>query len=179
MNKLLDEHFWQEATLAEVEAEIARGADVNATDDRGNTPLHHALQTGVVKFFQNVLLDEGSGGNAQSEGIFGNNSPLYLLIMFGKTKRIVRKTRSMIKALENAGADIKAQNENGDIPKIHAARVFINEATKDSPDADTKNKMLLAIRELLPDLMKGSRSLKDGDTILELVVAFLEEHFGL
>jgi ankyrin repeat protein len=74
-----------------VEKLLAHGADVNAPDDDGDTPLHGAAQTGNVEIIRQ-LLDKGANPNAKNEqggtplmwaAVFGNDAAVRLLLSRG------------------------------------------------------------------------------------------------
>lgn len=71
-----------------VELLIARGADVNATDDAGWTPLHLAVANGRLETAQR-LLEAGADPNARISNVKGrswaNLTPLDLLHVWERT----------------------------------------------------------------------------------------------
>ena len=79
-NKLLYPNFWQEASPKQVKEVIESGADIQATDDEGNTPLHLALQFCVTKQTLEPLLRHGGDTFAKNNG---GNTPIQLV---GKNK---------------------------------------------------------------------------------------------
>ena len=47
MKLLQNEGWWQEATQADLAQKIRAGANINARDENGATPLHHAAKRNV------------------------------------------------------------------------------------------------------------------------------------
>ena len=56
---LCDENWWERATTADVQAELAAGADVMERDEDGRTPLHYA-SFGTTPANIRALLDAGA-----------------------------------------------------------------------------------------------------------------------
>ena len=74
--QLLDNAFMQRATLADVKKLLAAGANVNARDEDGYSPLHRAVTHSNKPEVIYALLDAGANVNARTDGFFG---------IFGKT----------------------------------------------------------------------------------------------
>ena len=62
--KLCDGNCWQTATTADVQAELAAGADVMAREEDGTTPLHFAATSCTPANIQ-ALLDAGANAKAK------------------------------------------------------------------------------------------------------------------
>ena len=89
---------------------IDQGADVNAKDDTGNTPLHRAAANGnneAVKF----LVSRGADVNAKSSN---SGTPLHLAALLNSDVETVKFLVSM-------GADVNAAYADGTTP-FDAAR---------------------------------------------------------
>ena len=85
------------------------GAEINSTDNEGDTPLHEALQfhnTNAV----DTLIKLGADPNAKNNK---GDTPLHEAIR-------LEKKIDVIKTLLKSGADINAQNNRGDTP-LHLA----------------------------------------------------------
>ena len=96
---------------AEVEALLAKGADVNAKDKSGNTPLHVASENGK-KDIAELLLDKGADVNARGE--YGK-TPLHS--PSGNDKK------DIVELLLAKGADVNAKATDGRTP-LHWAASF-------------------------------------------------------
>jgi ankyrin repeat protein len=83
---------------------LVKGADVNAKDKDGSTPLHLADNEDVVK----LLLAKGADVNAKDKD---GRTPLHLA---------VAKDTDIVKLLLAKGADVNAKDKNGSTP-LHLA----------------------------------------------------------
>ncbi len=103
-----------------VERAMEAGADPNAQDDNGLTPLHSAILYEADIEFAQALLDAGADPTiADSNG----DTPLHLLALTG-SERWYSEGVDMVEALVNAGADVNARNDGGETPLHRAA--FVN-----------------------------------------------------
>ena len=68
----IGEDFWVDADLARVQRELACGANVNAKNDSGDTPLHWAGFNESAAVIE-ALLETGADVNAKSDD---GNTPL-------------------------------------------------------------------------------------------------------
>lgn len=92
-------------TPEEFNAAINAGADLNARDMWGETPLHYAAMNGYTASI-NTLLEAGADVNAK-EGFIGN-TPLHNAASCGHEE--------ICKSLIRAGADVTARNKYGETP---------------------------------------------------------------
>jgi ankyrin repeat protein len=99
----------RENNLPEISRLLSVGADVNAKDNDGNTPLHEACWKGHVQVFQ-ALLDHGADIEAKTRS--KSSTPLHWASLRGHL--------AFVKALLSRGADILADNDEGKLP-IHKA----------------------------------------------------------
>ena len=135
--------FFESATLAEVQACLAAGADVNARSaGLGGTPLHWAGFSSNDPAIIRALVSAGARVNAGDED---GNAPLFYAAQGG--------TPAVIRALVEAGGDVYARSENGWTPLHHA--VLYN----DSP---------AVIRALVSAGAEVNAGDEDGDTPLHL-----------
>jgi ankyrin repeat protein len=88
---------------------IAHGADVNAKDEVGLTPLHRAASNGR-KRLADLLLTKGADIHAMDQS---NCSPLHSVALCGKKR--------MARLLLEKGADISSKDKHNRTPLHHAA----------------------------------------------------------
>jgi len=88
---------------------LDRGADVNARDEDGVTPLHYAAYYGFLDAAR-LLLDRGADVNARDE--FGG-TPLHYAAGSGHV--------NVVRLLLDRGADVNARDEDGVTPLHYAA----------------------------------------------------------
>jgi ankyrin repeat protein len=105
-NPLLDSGFWKTATAADVTEAIKAGADVNAQNGVGATPLHeatiHSSNPGVIQ----ALIEAGADVSARNAW---GSTPLHLAAKYNSQPKIIL-------ALLEVGADPKAKDEDGMTP---------------------------------------------------------------
>jgi len=111
------ERFFEEASVGDVTRCLSEGADANARDENGMTPLHYAI---IIPFYWaamssdeipavetpavvQVLLDAGADPNARDED---GRTPLHIAAA-------VSEIPAVVQALLDAGANPQAQTENG------------------------------------------------------------------
>ncbi|MEG4107510.1 ankyrin repeat domain-containing protein [Microcoleus sp. S13_C5] len=138
-----DENLLHLAGSKEVaELLIAKGADVNAKDSYGHTPLHVATASDRIKVAQTLI---AKGADVNAKGTDGY-TPLHFAAMldrikvaqmliangadinawtgsqyFNKTPLFFARSPEMAKLLIAKGADVNAKNKNGMTP-LHTAR---------------------------------------------------------
>ena len=95
--KLCDGNCWQTATTADVQAELAAGADVMAREEDGTTLLHFAATSGTPANIQ-ALLAAGADVMARTKDGW---TPLHCAASSSNTVNI--------QALLDAGANAKAK----------------------------------------------------------------------
>ena len=100
--------FFEDADGDLVRTCLDAGADPNARNEDGDTPLHIAAWNGQTEAIA-ALLDAGADPNARNED---GDTPLHIAAWNGQTEAIA--------ALLDAGADPNARNEDGDTP-LHIA----------------------------------------------------------
>ena len=102
--------FFETAAAADIEICLDGGADVNARDERGVTPLHwvalHNPEPGVAT----ELIRLGADVNARDED---GQTPLHLAALLNSSPGVIA-------VLADAGADIEARLEDGQTP-LHLA----------------------------------------------------------
>ena len=89
---------------------IAAGADVNAEDDYGGTPLHDAAYKGQAEVIS-ILIKAGADVNAKTDG---GSTPLHSAAYKGQAE--------VIPILIKAGADVHAKNNDGSTPLANAIK---------------------------------------------------------
>jgi ankyrin repeat protein len=96
-----------------VKQAIADGADVNAKDFAGATPLHRAAQEGHNEIAE-LLIAKGADVNAKRSD--GGWTPLHFVA-----------TKEIAELLIAAGADVNAKDDRGDTPLNWANRAVRTE----------------------------------------------------
>ena len=138
---------------------LAAGADVNATDDSGYTPLHTAVSSGNKReAMASLLIEAGANVNATADNGF---TPLHsvLLIWAGRITWAERLARLLIEA----GADPNARDDEGNTPLLYtrwrgadAMQLLINAG------ADVNAKM--------PITRRGTAQISDGTLLHNLML---------
>ncbi len=128
--------FWKRADSEQVKRCLAAGANVNARNEYGHTPLHAAQTAEIAK----MLLAAGANIHARTTDITdqrNNRTPLHIASEMGRV--------DVVKVLLAAGADVRAQNKGGDTPLHFAAARGRVEAVKallaGGSDVDIRSKL--------------------------------------
>lgn len=100
-----------------VELLCSKGADLNARDHLGNTPLHHSVNEATTQ----ALLNAGADVNAVNNH---SATPLHYSAQAGAAH--------MIELLHDRGADMDAQDENGHSPLHHSVNGVTTQALLDA-----------------------------------------------
>lgn len=103
-------NFWEFLTTKELSEFIKEGADVNAKNGGGWTPLHWTAEQARGAGIIGGLVCLGADVNAKSDN---SDTPLHVAIEHNKNIEV-------IKELINAGADVNAKDSDGNTP-LHGA----------------------------------------------------------
>ena len=117
--------FWETATVDTVSDCLNSGANVNARDIVGQTPLHNAARSNVNPEVLTVLLEAGADVNARD---MLEQTPLHLVFGYLVSGN---ENPQVITTLLDAGADVNARDSGGGTP-LHGAVWF-----KDRPEVLT------------------------------------------
>lgn len=101
--------FFEAATVEAVRERLANGADPNARDENGWTPMHFVAAVNADPAIVVVLLEAGANPNARGKG---GRTPLFLAAAYA--------TAAAVDLLLVAGANPKARNSRGSTP-MHSA----------------------------------------------------------
>ncbi|MCY4541756.1 MAG: ankyrin repeat domain-containing protein, partial [Rhodobacteraceae bacterium] len=82
------------------------GADLDARDEKGWAPLHHAAAVSEAPAVLQVLLDAGADLNARDEDSW---TPLHFAAAFSEVPTVVQ-------VMLDAGADPSARDDEGRVP---------------------------------------------------------------
>jgi len=106
---LLSKSFWKSATVSDVQKLIRKGADPDAKDKHGWTPLHWAVENGKAEAVEALLIEAGADPDTKDKDGW---TPLHRAAAAEDWNRDEK-----IKLLLNAGADPKAKNNDGRTPR--------------------------------------------------------------
>ena len=93
---------------------LKHGADVNAKDNYGETPLHYAMQSSRRQDVAQLLLKHGADVNAKDNN---GRTPLYnavripVAFMSRRRKEDIDDARNRVKLLLEHGAKVDTKNE--------------------------------------------------------------------
>jgi len=138
-----------------VQAELDKGADVNAKDDDGRTPLNYAAYTGQKEIAE-LLIKKGADVNAKDED---GGTPLHQAF-----------TREVAELLIAEGADVNAKDMSGWTPLNQAfnkeiAELLIDKgADVNAKRDDGKTPLDVAVDELLDDELPDLLRKRGGKT---------------
>ena len=112
--RLCDGEFWKSATPADVQAELAKGANLQARDkEHEGTPLHWAAADTENPAVLTTLLNASADLEARNKN---SSTPLHVAAAGNKNPDVVM-------TLLNTGADLEARNKNGRYPAPCGRRV--------------------------------------------------------
>ncbi|GLC49139.1 hypothetical protein PLESTB_000186600 [Pleodorina starrii] len=155
------------ADTSHVQQLISHGADVNAPDNNGWTPLHTAAYHGQEEIVR-ILLAANANVNARNKS---EETPLHLAAKWPQDR--------VVEALLSGGADLTARNKRGRTP-AHVASLFNRHAILDrllsagadvnALDAEQQTPLHLAVRancsvepELVKTLIRHNADLERAD----------------
>jgi ankyrin repeat protein len=112
-DELIDAVRW--GNIAEVENLIANGANVNAKDKKGMTPLHaSSISSSGSKNIAELLISKGANVNAKDKE---GRTPLYAAVKYG--------SKDIVGLLLTKGADVNFRDEYGYTPLHHAPTKYV------------------------------------------------------
>ncbi|MBC6443871.1 MAG: hypothetical protein GDA50_00340 [Alphaproteobacteria bacterium GM202ARS2] len=82
--QLLNKEFMKRATPEDIKHQLDSGADVNARDKHGATPLHFAVVFNKKHDVIKVLLNAGADANARCSADFNDGFPVKQMLAMQK-----------------------------------------------------------------------------------------------
>lgn len=181
--------------LGQIRALISEGADPNAKNDHGNTPLHEAAESDVPEMAE-VLIAAGADVNARDNS---GNTPLHEAAMSDRLETVKALIRAgadpnakanleqtplhkaaafggpeMVKALISAGADPNAKMLTMDYTPLHeaASGETVKSLIAAGADPDARGSLNASGRTPLHHAVQtGDRGYRSADTANALIVA--------
>ena len=150
--------FFKKASARVVAHCLREGADLNARDVDGWTPLHKAATSSETPAVIKTLLNAGADLNARDEI---GRTPLHMAAF--------SKTPAVVKVLLDAGADLNARAEDGWTP-LHFAAAFsktpavVKVLLDAGADPNARTKYGRTALDLIPD----DSPLRDSDVYWQL-----------
>ena len=154
LNEALRKAVADERLLRDIQSLLDKGAEINAKDKRGKTPLHYACEKGNPKAVR-MLIDAGADIHVVNNN---KNTPLHLACGKGSPETV----RMMI----DAGADIHAVNIDGNTPLLYACTFItvnvgvVRALLEAGADIHAVNDAQQTILDLIPYLLHGSPELR-------------------
>ena len=168
--------FFKVATVDDVTACLALGADVHARSEDGHTPLHRAAEVNTSTAILEALLDAGAGMQAQESN--DGYTPLHIAARYSGNAEVTR-------ILIDAGADPNATDRWGQSPLEIAAEINENPAVIEALLANgadlerTRWVLILATRNENPEIIEALlRAGVDVNRPVGLVAEFLAVHMA-
>ena len=156
--------WWKTATVEDVKAEIANGADVNAKDKYGLTALTYAAVNNQNPEIVKALIDAGADVNAK------NDKGLTVLMSATENNR----NPEVIKVLLDAGADVNAEIEKERLtvsPLGMAIERYSNENDKNNENYKIIELLINAGADVNAKLKTNDKFLKAEGPLLAFVIA--------
>lgn len=143
-------------SIEQAQSLIAGGANINAKDEYGQTPLHKTIGARGLEnrtLLAELLLAHGANSNAKDEL---GNTPLYKTVKWSSV--------GVAEVLISTGADLNAKNKDGCIP-LHEAAKGLDEGCKDLAELLIANGADINARD------------KNGATPLHIATADSQKYF--
>lgn len=129
--------------LKVLEKRLAKGADVNQTDEGGKPELYWACRFGYVDKVR-LLLKHNADPNIKSNG--DGHTPAHAVFLFGISEAPIAKEAHLeiVRLLLDHGADLSIVDKYGKTPLDYALKI--------SSDSPYRSKFLDLFREHAPEL---------------------------